>query len=77
MRVPPSSHDRRAERGILIGNQVDKDNVGNPIARRMVAGFDAALEGLIAAVQPRPGSVHEVGCGEGRLSRPIACAVGD
>ncbi len=71
MNVPPSSHDRRAEGGIPIGNQVDKDQVANPIARRMVAGFDAALEKLVAAVQPPPGSVHEAGCGEGRLSRRL------
>ena len=71
MSTSPSSHERRAEDGVLIGNQVDKDQVGNPIARRMVAGFDMALEALVATVQPRPGSVHEVGCGEGRLSRRL------
>lgn len=76
MSVPPSSHDRRAENGILIGNQLDKDHIRNPIARRMVAGFDAALEELIASVQQRPGSVHEVGCGEGRLSRRLHAQLG-
>ena len=76
MNVPPSSHDRRAEDGILIGNQVDKDHVDNPIARWMVANFDAALERLIAAVQPRPETVHEVGCGEGRLSRRLHAQLG-
>ena len=45
MENAPGSHERRAEGGILIGNQVDKDQVSNPIARRMVAGFDAALMG--------------------------------
>lgn len=63
------SHDRQAEGGILIGNQLDKDQVANPVARRLVAGFDAALVNLVRAT--RPTSVHEVGCGEGRLSRKL------
>ena len=63
------SHHRQAEEGILIGNQLDKDQVTNPVARRMVAGFDSALASLVEAA--RPGSVHEVGCGEGRLSRKL------
>ena len=70
------SLDRRAESGILIGNQIDKDQVSNPLARRMVAGFDAALMALVAEVEPRPASVHEVGCGEGRLSRRLHAALG-
>ena len=68
------SHDRQAEGGILIGNQLDKDKVSNPIARWMVGGFDAALAGLVDAV--RPASVHEVGCGEGRLSRRLHAQTG-
>lgn len=63
------SHNRQAEDGILIGNQLDKEHVANPIARRMVGGFDAALTMLVLA--SRPASVHEVGCGEGRLSRKL------
>ena len=63
------SHHRQAEGGILIGNQLDKDQVKNPIARWMVGGFDAALAGLVDEI--RPESVHEVGCGEGRLSRRL------
>lgn len=74
--VPPQSHDRRAEDGILIGNQVDKDQVTNPLARRMVTGFDAALMECVRAIQPPPASVHEVGCGEGRLSRRLHAALG-
>ena len=76
MNPPPQSHERHAEGGILIGNQLDKDQVSNPVARRMVAGFDAALAGLIAAIEPKPASVHEVGCGEGRLSRKLHAQLG-
>ncbi len=68
------SHDRQAEGGILIGNQLDKDQVSNPIARRMVAGFDAALIRLVRDAPPA--SVHEVGCGEGRLSRKLHALLG-
>ena len=46
------SHDRQAEGGILIGNQLDKDQVKNPIARWMVGGFDAALAGLVETIPP-------------------------
>ena len=53
----------QAEDGIVIGNTYDKYGTRNPIARRMVAGFDGALSDLVAKV--RPASIHEVGCGEG------------
>lgn len=68
---PPGAHLRKAEDGILIGNQLDKSQLTNPIARRMVAGFDAALLTLIDTGKPAPRNVHEVGCGEGRLSRRL------
>jgi SAM-dependent methyltransferase len=73
---PPGAHRHEAEGGILIGNQLDKSQLGNPIARRLVAGFDAALFAMIARVQPPPETVHEVGCGEGRLSRLLHARLG-
>lgn len=57
--------------GIHIGNQIDKSQLTNPLARKMVAGFDHALFGLIDSLRPHPASVHEVGCGEGRLTRQL------
>ncbi len=66
----------KSQDGILIGNQLDKSQVTNPIARRMVAGFDDALQALIGRVQPAPRTVHEVGCGEGRLSRDLRALLG-
>ena len=68
---PKQPNDRKAQDGILIGNQIDKAQVTNPIARRMVAGFDSALDRLLDAIDPKPASVHEVGCGEGRVSRRL------
>lgn len=53
----------QAEDGIVIGNTYDKYGTRNPIARRMVQGFESSLSGLVSKVNP--GSVHEVGCGEG------------
>ena len=63
------SHDKQLEDGIYIGNQVDKSNLNNPIARKMVTGFDAKLWEVLDAINPS--SLHEVGCGEGRLIRLI------
>ena len=64
-----TAHDGRVQDGIPIGNQIDKSQLTNPLARRLVAGFDHALFSLIASLRPHPASVHEVGCGEGRLTR--------
>ena len=51
------------EDGVVIGNTYDKYNTGNPIARRMMMGFDNALSDLVS--KSNPSSIHEVGCGEG------------
>lgn len=53
----------QAEDGIVIGNTYDKYGTRNPIARRMVEGFENALSGLVS--KANPSSIHEVGCGEG------------
>ena len=60
---------RRRQDGVLIGNQEDKAALKNPLARRLVRGFDAALLQLLRETQPA--SIHEAGCGEGRLARLI------
>src|SRR5215210_5225214 len=54
---------------ILIGNQVNKAELKNPISRALVAGFDGALFQLLREAKPK--SIHEAGCGEGRLARMI------
>lgn len=51
------------ERGIVVGNVYDKYSSRNPLVRRIMRGFSAALDELVARVKPR--SIHEVGCGEG------------
>lgn len=64
----------KTQDGIVIGNVEDKENLSNPIARRMVRGFDRALDALVAEVAAAAplSSIHEVGCGEGRLTRRLA-----
>ena len=63
------NHDKQLEEGIYIGNQVDKSNLNNPISRKLVSGFDSKLFRALDALQPK--TLHEVGCGEGRLTRLI------
>ncbi len=51
--------------GVVTGNTYDKYGSGNPFVRRMMAGFEGALDGLFARADP--GSLLDVGCGEGVL----------
>jgi trans-aconitate methyltransferase len=48
---------------VPIGNVVHKEATKNPIERRMVDGFAAALQRCLPLSAQR---VLEVGCGEGR-----------
>jgi SAM-dependent methyltransferase len=52
------------------GNVYDKYGTSNPIARRLVAGFMADLDALVARTGAR--EAHEVGCGEGELAIRLA-----
>jgi len=52
--------------GIVTGNTYDKYGSGNPLVRRLMAGFERDLDGLLALADPR--SVLDVGCGEGVLA---------
>lgn len=58
------------ESGVVAGNTYDKYGSANPVARYLMKGFLERLNTLIESVQPD--SIHEVGCGEGHLSR-ILC----
>jgi 2-polyprenyl-3-methyl-5-hydroxy-6-metoxy-1,4-benzoquinol methylase len=58
------------ESGVVAGNTYDKYGSANPVARYLMRGFLERLNTLIESVQPN--SIHEVGCGEGHLSR-ILC----
>jgi 2-polyprenyl-3-methyl-5-hydroxy-6-metoxy-1,4-benzoquinol methylase len=52
------------------GNVYDKYGTRNPVARRLMAGFMADLDELVARTGAR--EAHEVGCGEGEISIRLA-----
>jgi 2-polyprenyl-3-methyl-5-hydroxy-6-metoxy-1,4-benzoquinol methylase len=51
--------------GIVTGNTYDKYGSANPLARRLMTGFERNLDQLLARADP--GSLLDVGCGEGVL----------
>jgi 2-polyprenyl-3-methyl-5-hydroxy-6-metoxy-1,4-benzoquinol methylase len=51
---------------VPTGNTYDKYGSTNPLVRRLMAGFETALEELFA--RAAPSSVLDVGCGEGVLT---------
>jgi len=51
--------------GVVTGNTYDKYGSANPLVRRMMSGFESALDELMKAAEPR--SLLDVGCGEGVL----------
>lgn len=60
------THRVIVEDGIVAGNYTDKYGSANPIHRKLMAGFHAALDELVEYTGAN--TVHEVGCGEGHLS---------
>ncbi len=60
----------RRQDGVIVGNIERKDELTNPISRWLVGGFDRTVLQLLEIAGPQ--SVHEVGCGEGRLTELIA-----
>jgi 2-polyprenyl-3-methyl-5-hydroxy-6-metoxy-1,4-benzoquinol methylase len=54
-----------SDEGIVTGNTYDKYGSSNPLVKRMMAGFERALDGLMKSAAPS--SLLDVGCGEGVL----------
>jgi 2-polyprenyl-3-methyl-5-hydroxy-6-metoxy-1,4-benzoquinol methylase len=54
-----------SEDGIVTGNTYDKYGSSNPVVRRLMAGFERDLDELFDLAAP--GSLLDVGCGEGVL----------
>jgi 2-polyprenyl-3-methyl-5-hydroxy-6-metoxy-1,4-benzoquinol methylase len=61
--------------GVVTGNTYDKYGSTNPLVRRMMAGFEGALEELFTLADP--GSLLDVGCGEGVLAHRWAQRLGE
>jgi len=51
---------------VPTGNTFDKYGSTNPVVRRLMGGFEAALDDLFG--RAAPGSLLDVGCGEGVLT---------
>jgi 2-polyprenyl-3-methyl-5-hydroxy-6-metoxy-1,4-benzoquinol methylase len=60
---------------VPTGNTFDKYGSQNPVVRRLMAGFESALDALWT--QAAPDSILDVGCGEGVLTAQWADKLGD
>jgi 2-polyprenyl-3-methyl-5-hydroxy-6-metoxy-1,4-benzoquinol methylase len=69
----PPAHDAPGD--VPTGNTYDKYGSSNPVVRRLMANFEGTLAALFA--QANPGSVLDVGCGEGILTEQFAKRLGD
>ena len=65
----------RDAEGTVTGNTYDKYGSSNPVVKRLMAGFQRALDELWEQAAPR--SVLDVGCGEGVLTHRWAQRLGD
>ena len=63
----------RDAEGTVTGNTYDKYGSTNPVVRRLMAGFERTLDELFT--QAAPGSILDVGCGEGVLTHKWASRV--
>jgi 2-polyprenyl-3-methyl-5-hydroxy-6-metoxy-1,4-benzoquinol methylase len=60
----------RDAEGTVTGNTYDKYGSTNPVVRRLMAGFERALEDLFVKADPQ--SLLDVGCGEAVLTHSWA-----
>ena len=59
----------KVEEGVVVGNVEDKAQLRNPVSRYLVQKYDDAL--MSSILEAKPESIHEVGCGEGRLTELV------
>ncbi len=76
--TPAHPHEKApgatAAPAVPTGNTYDKYGSTNPVVRRLMAGFERTLDELFT--HAAPGSVLDVGCGEGVLSEQWAQRLG-
>jgi 2-polyprenyl-3-methyl-5-hydroxy-6-metoxy-1,4-benzoquinol methylase len=65
----------RDAEGVVTGNTYDKYGSSNPVVRRLMAGFESALDELFAKAAPK--TILDVGCGEGVLIQQWAGRCGE
>jgi len=63
------------DEGTVTGNTYDKYGSTNPVVRRLMAAFERTLDDLFVTADP--GSLLDVGCGEGVLTHQWAQRMGD
>jgi len=63
----------RDAEGTVTGNTYDKYGSTNPVVRRLMAGFERALDDLFTRASPT--TILDVGCGEGVLTSKWAARV--
>jgi 2-polyprenyl-3-methyl-5-hydroxy-6-metoxy-1,4-benzoquinol methylase len=61
--------------GVVTGNTYDKYGSANPVVRRLMSGFEQSLDQLLE--RANPGSLLDVGCGEGVLVHRWAEQLGE
>jgi len=71
----PGATAGAAAETVPTGNTFDKYGSTNPVVRRLMAGFEGALEDLFTRADPR--SLLDVGCGEGVLTHDWAERLGE
>jgi 2-polyprenyl-3-methyl-5-hydroxy-6-metoxy-1,4-benzoquinol methylase len=64
-----------ASTSVPTGNTFDKYGSQNPVVRRLMAGFERDLDELFT--RAAPGSILDIGCGEGVLTEQWAARLGE
>jgi len=65
-RAEPAARGAAATEAVPTGNTYDKYGSTNPVVRRLMARFERDMDELLE--RARPGSIVDVGCGEGVLT---------